>query len=432
MKPYKPSNKVPSSGFTWLILSSILGGLAIGGITFVVSRLIYLVILFPALMGGAGAKVSEIAIKRGKVRNPFIASIFAALTGIVLYGTFHGAEYFWFKQEASQAISQELGDVEDGEIQQIIEEYLQEETGATGFWGYMKLSAKGGVSIGRAGRDRFTLTGTMTWIYWLIEFGIIEGVIIATAVSHAKQPFCESSDRWYGDSKPIGNVKNSLSENFLNLVNSENFIRAGELIDPLAPIYSPSIEVYLQGTDDSTNSGDFMLTLNLAGLNSGGEVNMKKVLQGEITHRQQLQLQKSLKERFFADSQTSAEDYKQFFLAQLERSTLSEKDSFQPHGLNAVEEAKFVEQLSSFNQLKEVYLVRKVVERFRDRPLYVLGFIYRRPFYETVKFLAEIRHNLATKLELPGDILPVPLNLSNNAGLTKVVQQIAGTPIYRR
>jgi hypothetical protein len=69
MKPYRPSNKVPSAGFMWLLLSSILGGLAIGGLTFFVSNLIYLIILFPLGMGFAGGIVSATAIQQGKVRN---------------------------------------------------------------------------------------------------------------------------------------------------------------------------------------------------------------------------------------------------------------------------------------------------------------------------------------------------------------------------
>lgn len=40
MKLYQPSNKVPSSGYTWLALTALIGGLAIGGGTFAVSRLI--------------------------------------------------------------------------------------------------------------------------------------------------------------------------------------------------------------------------------------------------------------------------------------------------------------------------------------------------------------------------------------------------------
>lgn len=46
---------------------------------------------------------------------------------------------------------------------------------------------------------------------------------------------------------------------------------------------------------------------------------------------------------------------------------------FEAHQLSASEEVKLVEQLSRYRQIKEVYLVRKVVQYFPEKPLYILG-----------------------------------------------------------
>ena len=70
MKPYQPSNKVTSTGLKWLLLSSAIGGVAIGGLTHLISLLVYAIVLFPLGMGLAGGAVMAGAIRQGKVRNP--------------------------------------------------------------------------------------------------------------------------------------------------------------------------------------------------------------------------------------------------------------------------------------------------------------------------------------------------------------------------
>ena len=81
MKPYQPSNKVTSTGLKWLLLSSVIGGVAIGGLTHLLSLSVgYLIVVFPLVMGLTGGKVMVAAIRQGKVRNPAIATLFGVLT----------------------------------------------------------------------------------------------------------------------------------------------------------------------------------------------------------------------------------------------------------------------------------------------------------------------------------------------------------------
>src|SRR4028118_1853555 len=108
MKPYQPSNKVTTTGIKWLLLSSVIGGVAIGGLTHLISLLVYLIVLFPWGMGFAGSTVMVAAIRQGKVRNPAIATLFGVLTGLLIYGSLHGAGYWQFKQLASEQITKEL------------------------------------------------------------------------------------------------------------------------------------------------------------------------------------------------------------------------------------------------------------------------------------------------------------------------------------
>jgi hypothetical protein len=151
MKPYGPSNKVTSTGLKWLLLSSVIGGLAIGGLTHLISLSVgYLIVLFPFAMGLTGGKVMVAAIRQGKVRNPAIATLFGVLTGLLMYGSLHGAGYWQFKQSASEQITKEL-EAESGNQSNNIryDTFLQEKTGSKGFVGYLKYNAQQGVSIGR-------------------------------------------------------------------------------------------------------------------------------------------------------------------------------------------------------------------------------------------------------------------------------------------
>src|SRR6476661_1861241 len=125
MKPYQPSNKVTSTGLKWLLLSSVIGGIAIGGLTHLISLLVYLILVFPLGMGFAGGKVMVAAIRKGKVRNPAIATLFGILTGLLMYGSLHGAGYWQFKQLASEQITKELEGVSDNQSNNIIDTFLQ-------------------------------------------------------------------------------------------------------------------------------------------------------------------------------------------------------------------------------------------------------------------------------------------------------------------
>ncbi len=290
MKPYQPSNKVTINGLTLMLLSSIIGGVVIGGVVYLLSLLIYLIVLFPLGIGLAGAGVMSITIGQGKVRNPKIAAFFGLLTGLIIYGSIHSAEYWEFKRVASKEISSNLTQVSEDQnnpiiINQIIDNFLQEETGAQGFWGYLKYSAQQGVSIGRLGREGFNLGEMATWIYWLIELSAIEIMIAAAAYSNAKKPFCEKCDRWYEHKKRVGNVEPQFSDNFLNLLQRDRFREAGKLVNAFKLAKTSSLEVHLQCCP-SCQLSDVVLDVNITSLDDKGHLKLNAVTQGMLSIRQ--------------------------------------------------------------------------------------------------------------------------------------------------
>ena len=432
MKPYQPSNKVTSTGIKWLLLSSVIGGLAIGGLTHLISLLVYLIVVFPLGMGFAGGRVMVAAIRQGKVRNPAIATLFGILTGLLLYGSLHGAGYWQFKQSASEQITKELEGVSDYQSNNIIDTFLEEKTGSKGFLGYLKHNAQQGVSIGRLESTGTNLGETGTWIYWLIELAIIDITIAAIAYSTAKNPFCENGDQWYKHPEHIGIVNLQCSENFLNLLQNERFGEAGKLLDPLQGIHPGNLEVYLQRCPCCKLS-DPILTVSSISKDTKGNLKLKQVAQGVLSLSQYNKFHEAVIQNLPKSGEPNAvptDDDEKITLAQQERFSISAGDRFESHDLSASAQAKLVEQLSRYPQVKEAYLVRKTLQYFPEKPFYVLGIIRRRGFIESEEAEPNLLKKLMTELALPNQTWVICLN--KDRGMTKILQQTAGQAIYQK
>lgn len=94
MRPYKPSGAIPISSLLTLLIGAIFGGVILGVIFFGISQVIYLILLFPILMGLAAGFIVAATVDLGKIRNPLIAMFFAILLAGVTYGTLRYAEYY--------------------------------------------------------------------------------------------------------------------------------------------------------------------------------------------------------------------------------------------------------------------------------------------------------------------------------------------------
>ena len=432
MKPYQPSNKVTSTGLKWLLLSSVIGGLAIGGLTHLISLLVYLIVLFPLGMGFAGGTVMVAAIRQGKVRNPAIATLFGILTGLLMYGSLHGAGYWQFKQLASEQITKELEGVSDNQSNNIIDTFLQEKTGSKGFLGYLKHNAQQGVSIGRLESTGTNLGETGTWIYWLIELAIIDITIAAIAYSTAKNPFCENGDQWYKHPEHIGIVNLQCSENFLNLLQNDRFGEAGKLLDPLQVIHPANLEVCLERCPCCKFS-DPILTVSSIYKDRKGNMKLKQVAQGVLSLSQYNKFHEAVTQNLPLSGEPNAvptDDDEKITLGQQERFSISTGDRFESHDLSASAQAKLVEQLSHYPQVKEAYLVRKTLQYFPEKPLYVLGIIRRRGFIELEEAEPNLLKKLMIELALPNQTWVICLN--KDRAMTKILQQTAGQAIYRK
>jgi hypothetical protein len=233
-----------------MTLLVVVWGLIVGFGAGVVSNLLYIVFLFPLLMGINNGKMIVDAIRRAKIRKISQLVFLSILSAIVIYGTFHYTRYMGFQVRAAMEIFSGLSEATEAENLEVTKAFLDyallEETGYSGFFGYILYEAKEGAAIGRLFRSSsFNLGPILTWSLWLVEFGILLGVTIQKGKTVIGMSFCEACGNWYGEEKHLGGTTLENKTFLLHLLQQKDFVELGKLIEKNAEL--PSLEIYLHG-----------------------------------------------------------------------------------------------------------------------------------------------------------------------------------------
>jgi len=276
MKRYHPGGRVPFGGLIGLILATIIGSLIVGGLVFAVSQLIYLIVLFPLVMGAVGGGILALVVKSSKVRSPIIAGLFGLVMGVGVIGVYRFAEYYIdFRNEITTAVREEAGEeVPQEEIDLFIDESLQEEVGSTGFVGYLKYSATLGTTITRNSSE-FTLDERATWIYWGIELLIVALFCAGMAFGAARKPFNEEAGEWYPEPQYVGSVDWKSRKDFYRLLNDGDTRQAFKMVTNAA-LTPPRVDVVYQQTPNVPQT-DVILTVKETRLNRKQETSGDKM-----------------------------------------------------------------------------------------------------------------------------------------------------------
>lgn len=284
-------------GIVVLFLLTLVSGGVIGVVTFGISRIIYLILIFPAFMGIAGGLILHKAIKQFKLNIPLIGIVFGVLMGLSIYGTFHYAEYLNFKSEAREYLNEQLiaefGQTDSQIVNVLFNEILLEETGYTGIVGYIMVMASEGVSIGRVFSGSSMNLGTFfSYIYWLVEFLLIAGVSVSMGKAAASEPFCDFCDDWYGKEYSIGAAHIEQTARLVQILQAHEFEKAAAILEIEADI--PSVDVYLQSCS-KCQRGNSVLTVKNATFDSKNRVKMKPIYTAVLEPGQREILLKELK-----------------------------------------------------------------------------------------------------------------------------------------
>jgi hypothetical protein len=236
--------------FIGMTLLVVLWGLMIGLTVGVFSHLIYIIFLIPLLMGFSSGKMIVDAIQRAKIRTIALLVLLSVLSAVVMYGTFHYTRYLGFQVKASLEIFSGLSEATETENLQVTKAFLdyalEEETGYSGFLGYILYEARQGTTIGRLFRSTSTHLGpVLTGLYWLMEFGIILGVTLQEGKKMIGMSFCESCGNRINGERHLGGTTPANEHLLLDLIRQKDFTELGKLLEKNAEL--PSTEVYFQG-----------------------------------------------------------------------------------------------------------------------------------------------------------------------------------------
>lgn len=275
MKTYQPSNIAPSQGIAILAASSLVSSVAIGGATAFLGKFIYFIVLFPLGMGFATGSVLGFAVKKGKIRSPITALGLGLLGGLVTYGALMYGQYMNFQQETAT--------IEN------VDTLLQERTGSSGFVGFLKISAKEGITISRSGRGGFTIKDNFVYLLWLIELGVVGFLAASIPFAAANEPFNEDANEWYTEIKLIGSAPEESRDEIIRLLNMDDMVGASALLSSQTDMPTPRIDVYSQSSAAAPFS-DSVIRVNYVSTNAKKQLEVKEILIGLVSESQRSQL----------------------------------------------------------------------------------------------------------------------------------------------
>jgi len=284
MRTYQPSNIAPSQGVTILAISSLVSGAAIGGATAFISKFIYFIVLFPMAMGFASGAVMGFAVKKGKIRNPITALSLGVLGGLVTYGSLMYGQYINFKQEVETTMEREYNVTDKNQAKEQINVILQQETGSSGFVGFLKMSAKEGTSISR-GSSKVKLNDTFTYLLWLIELGIVGFLAASMPFKSASEPFNEEANEWYGEKQWVGSTTEESKDELMRLLNMDDMAGASALLSSQTDLPTPRIDVYSQSCAGIAFS-DSVITVSYVSTNAKKQQESQDLLTGLVSESQ--------------------------------------------------------------------------------------------------------------------------------------------------
>lgn len=254
------------SNISFVVLS-ILGGLIIGLTFGSIGTFIYLVIVFPIVMGFVGGRVITDNAKYTRATNTLLILVTSILTALILFGT---TFYTRFLGLYVTTALNELGGLTDQNLKvakALVDYALEKETGHPGFVGYILFKSNQGVLLGRIfPSSALNLGSIFTWLYWFVELGVIIFITVYMSKEISKKPFCANCNAWYDGKRHIGGVRLSRELEIRNFIKLHDYAAVGKMLEENVDV--PGLELYLQGCKTCEKSDSF-LTVTKTGMKKG-------------------------------------------------------------------------------------------------------------------------------------------------------------------
>ena len=267
MKPFSTRNHVTIPGLLLLGIGSVLLGLAMGALAYFISTFIYFIIVFPLVIGFIAAVGFQILIEKSKVRHALAAMGFGIVTGIFLAASFYGTPYLVLRNKVTVNYEEKY-QLSPRDASVTFDQALEENTGSSGFLGYMKLRATEGdeyshyliVNSMPIPLFSFTLKSSGAWLYWFLETLLFLFPIAWLGLATGKHPFNAEANEWYSTaSTQIGSVRLEDKQNLLSYFLTNDLNAICQSVVPDGQIKHPMIEIHGQYT--KTRKGNILITL---------------------------------------------------------------------------------------------------------------------------------------------------------------------------
>ena len=275
MRQYRASGIAPLSGIITALIAGLIAAILMGGVLYAIEHYtgFYLIGVFPLIAGGVAGYALSKAVNAGKIRNGAVAAGLGLLAALALTGTYHFAKYqLELKDGAREFLISNNQAVTEAAVNKTADEYLKSETGATGFFRYLQLEAKEGISINKASsssRSGIELKGLWFWVYSAIELVIVTALAAGIPWLAAKEPFNEAQQQWYGPAQTILSAPGERAQELETALKSGDFEGAGTLLQR-EPLPLPRVEFAVRQTavKDPEN---VIITANLVSQNGKNE-----------------------------------------------------------------------------------------------------------------------------------------------------------------
>ena len=278
MQRYIPQNHTPIFGVILTSVLSLLIAAAVGALAYFVSHLIYYFFIFPLVVGMVVSIPYQRIALFFKIRNPLLTVILGISVGMLVAFSFHYVNYRYNIRKDIADIQKEYG-VSAERAEAGLQEGLYEETGSTGFIGYMKFRAMVGESFQSVmafngvvtHENSFTLSSWQAWASWIIDLILFCVFPVWMGSFLSKRYYCSQADDWYNDrEKQIADAPvHQLSRILFHLDHAQFDDLAADLL-PEGSLSHPMLEIYQTQTE---KYGGFQLVI----IKSTGQVKKRKV-----------------------------------------------------------------------------------------------------------------------------------------------------------
>lgn len=157
-------------------LIALLGGILLGGVGFLLSKIIPLLLVVPVLMGLVVGSVLKAVFANSTSVSKIFMIVAVFLMSVVSYGTLNYAKYQDFKQNIEEHVLSEnaprfLSKIVKAVGVPLVDDYFEMKTGHSGFAGYMIYSAEEPIEVGFG--KVLEMGVVVAWIIRMIELALI-------------------------------------------------------------------------------------------------------------------------------------------------------------------------------------------------------------------------------------------------------------------